>query len=70
MLATCLLECQINLSILAYMIYVGRYPVSAMQWLEDLIIVDLSLELVVDDDLEAQVCLLPYEHIYSCAMGE
>ena len=25
---------------------------------------------VVDDDLEAQVCLLPYEHIYSCAMGE
>ena len=45
------------------MVYVGRDAVAAVQGLEDLVVVDLSLIPVVDDDLEAQVGLLPDEAV-------
>ena len=66
---SCGLQCDVYLSVLAYVVDIGRQPVACVQRLEYLVVVDLPLILVVDDALEAEVGLLPYQAVAGLAVG-
>ena len=52
------------------MVDIGRQTVTTMDGLEDLILIEQSLIAVVDDGLEAEVGLLPYQNLDLSAVSE
>ena len=64
------LEGEVDLAILAHVVDIGRQTVTTMDGLEDLILIEQSLIAVVDDGLEAEVGLLPYQYLDLSAVSE
>ena len=63
-----LLKGDVNLAVRTYSADVALHLVTGMDVLEDLALVEQAWVLVVDDDLEAEVGLLPDEQIYFLSM--
>ena len=69
-LSACGLEGQVDLAVLTHVVDVSRQTVTAMNGLEDLILIEQSLVAVVDDGLEAEVGFLPYQYLNLGAVFE
>ena len=69
-LAACRLKGDVDLPVLAHMVDIARQAVTTVEGLEDLVLIDLALVLIVDDDLEAQVGLLPDEDVSRGAVSK
>ena len=62
-----LLQGKVNLAVGTYSLDIGLHAVANVQFLEDLRVEEHSAELVVDDDLYADVCLVPDEDVHLVA---
>ena len=68
MLLSCFLQTHINLSVRAHSSDIAFHSVASMNVLEYLVLIEQTRVLVVNDDLEAEVCLLPDQQVHFVAM--
>ena len=62
------LQRQINLIVLAHMVDIRFEAIARMKGLENLSLVDKTLILVIYNDLETKICLLPHHHFHLVTM--
>ena len=65
---TSFLKFQVNLPVTPHLLDISRHTLARLQRLENLVMIQHSVELVVYDDLVSQVGTLPYQgiHFFAC----